>query len=47
MDGLPEYEQNSPTDEDQEERDYETQTKGKEPKRQAEKTKKVKKGITK
>ena len=47
IDGLPEYEPNSPTDEDQEEGDYETQTKRKEPKRQVEKPKKVKKEIKK
>ena len=40
IDGLPEYEPNSPTDEDQEERDYQIQTKRKEPKRQVEKPKK-------
>ena len=40
IDGLPEYKPNSPTDEDQEEGDYETQTKRKEPKRQVEKPKK-------
>ena len=44
--GLPEYEPNS-TGGDQEEGDYEIQTKHQEPKRQVEKTKKVKKGITK
>ena len=37
IDGRPEYEPNSPIDEDQEEGDYETQTKRKEPKRQVEK----------
>ena len=47
IDGLPECEPSSPTDEDQEEGDYETQTKCKEPKRQVEKPKEVKKGITK
>ena len=47
IDGLPEYEPTSPTDKDQEEGDYEIQTKCKEPKRQAEKPKIVKKGITK
>ena len=47
IDGLPEYETNSPTDKDQEEGDQEIQTKRKEPKRQVEKPKKVKKGITK
>ena len=47
IDDLPEYEPTSPTDEDQEEGDYEIQTKRKEPKRQVEKPKIVKKGITK
>ena len=48
IDGISEYEPNSPTDKDQKERDYETQTKRKKQKKKAEKTKiKVKKSITK
>ena len=45
--GLPEYEPNLPNDEEQEEGDYEIQTKCKKPKRKVEKPKKVKKDITK
>ena len=40
IDGLPEYEPNSLTDKDQEERDYEIQTKRKEQKTQVEKPQK-------
>ena len=45
--GLPDYEPNLPNDEEQEEGDYEIQTKCKKPKRKVEKPKKVKKDITK
>ena len=49
IDGLPEYEPDSPTDEEQEEdNNYEIQNKRKEKQqKQLKKTKKVKKGITK